>query len=296
MTRAFSNILIGLAIASQTLASDLQQRFNHEQRLVERGSPASEADLNKVRGLEVLLVNGFMVDRVGKKPFEDFKRALDRDWDLRAVESVQPASSKSISDNADLLVADLESRSSRGPLLIVGHSKGAAEALVAMLKKPELLNRDIKVVLLQGALRGAKLASLSDSFCSSNEALGLCDVLPFTGEGLESLKRANQTALVERLKPKDGNTRALIQSKVFTIASFAKNANGMASMFQASHLYLGREGRNDAVLNTVDGEWTDLATPLGVLEANHVEFTGGEGQNQTRTRALVSLILKSLNR
>jgi hypothetical protein len=77
-------------------------------------------------------------------------------------------SSVSIPDNADKLFVDLQKiyAQLKKPIVLIGHSKGGAECLYAVLKYPELLLSNIidRVVIIQGAIGGSPLA---DNVCDN---------------------------------------------------------------------------------------------------------------------------------
>jgi len=80
-----------------------------------------------------------------------------------------------VADNADILYSEFIKiyNETQKPLVIIAHSKGAAEAILALLKYPELVRGKIVELLISinGALGGSYIASIvngDDSILGEN--------------------------------------------------------------------------------------------------------------------------------
>src|SRR5262245_66161805 len=88
--------------------------------------------------------------------FEDNIDSFYRDFDQLEVRRFFPSSDQTMKENAPLVAAWLRQTwedFGKRPLLLMPHSKGAAEVLLAVLRDPTLISRGIidKIILVQPA-------------------------------------------------------------------------------------------------------------------------------------------------
>lgn len=219
---------------------------------------ASTGDV-QLEGRHVVFISGFLNELIPGY-FEDNAavcRQLGAETSL-----IAPSSDGGFDRDVGLIERELAFR--RGvPVVLFGHSKGGAAALLTVMRHPELvLSGQVEaVIVVQGAVGGSPLA----------EALRL---LPL--KGLKDLAPARARALFAeassgldaRLTPEE---RARFFSHVFYVRS-ARDSRPVAAELSLTELALRGQGPNDGLLNQADmrlGEGVDL----GVLDSDHASLT-----------------------
>ena len=177
------------------------------------------------------------------------------------------------------------------PLMIIGHSKGAPEALLASLQSPQSIQQKIAtIVCIQGSFGGSPIADLAlgdDSATSSpNYRLvariarrltsWLNRVERFYGksvrDGVDSIKTKEARAFWTQFINDSQNENILTENKVLVLQTY-KHYRRLNPFFFLSGQYL----------NAITGEQTDGAIPLSsqrppipgirptVLELDHLD-------------------------
>jgi pimeloyl-ACP methyl ester carboxylesterase len=242
-----------------------------------RNAPlALEADspLASIKDRHFLFVGGFLNEGIPGY-FTDNMRVTHDELGAE-VSTLFPSSSTSVSEDADAIRAAVieRSRTSQKPVVLVGHSKGGAGALVAVLRYPELVLEGTvdRVICIQAAVLGSPVA---DSIVES----GPIKVLPFHWRGLESLSTRRSRTLVlnedararEKLTPEE---TAWFFGRIFFVRAWERSGS-VALELALTHEYLKEfgSGRNDGLLLEEDMKLDGDGVDLGEVEGDHAALT-----------------------
>jgi hypothetical protein len=201
-------VLSVLALACLQIFS-LTDLFRHESILP--AATLSEEYLVKLRGRHVIFVDG-LLNEAAHLVGNYFCDNISEVKELGIGHShIGYLSSYSVPKNSDTLVSDIQEIYVREklPIILVGHSKGGAECLYAILKNPYLLQSGIidRVVLINPAVGGSPLAENV-----SKNILGRC-FSKYLGAGLRSIQPENSRKMF---------SEALLYFKEFLISKSEK--------------------------------------------------------------------------
>jgi hypothetical protein len=210
---------------------------------------------------EVVFVGGFLNEALPTY-FEDNVRTVRREIGASSARVLRPRSALAISQDAEDLAAELREihRATGRRIVAVGHSKGGAGAVLAVILHPELLDEAVtQVVGVQAAVGGTPIAD------------GAADLFGWALPGIESLRtdvaRETFAAALGRLSPEQ-------REKVSARVAFARGeaAPGqMALQLRPFGHYLQRHGLNDGMVTADDQRIAGFGTDLGVIPgADHV--------------------------
>ena len=251
-------------------------------------SCVSELTLEIMKDRHVIFVPGFL-NEFARGPIEYFKSnrvALRRDLDGQFTLFSSP-SWQSIHQNSETLHRRLLAiyKKSKKPVILFGHSKGAAETLYLVLRHPELILDGIvdRVVLIQAALGGSPLAY------AVNSRYVVRAVYSLLGGGFKSmhphytkkeflkasvyfmnflLGRYSESKMIEVQK--------MISDRIFYVRSYSPTANlNFGAQFITRYLTMDLlyYGKNDGILLT-HKQWLPwIGQDLGVLETDHTALT-----------------------
>ncbi len=195
---------------------------------------------------------------------------------------ISPSSRRSIPENAETLTLEIQRIYSQVqvPLILVGHSKGAAEALYALLKYPELMtaNQVDRAVLINSAIGGSPLTQdLVGGF------FGNCLQI-FLNSSIHSLSPAkaheNFKNIYESFHFKIQETAFQdISRRIFYIRSFYSPGESLSMGIQTVLFFfkqpLNHKNQHDGLLLVTD-QMLNLSPPfgidLGVLKSDHIEL------------------------
>ncbi|OFZ05527.1 MAG: hypothetical protein A2X97_11690 [Bdellovibrionales bacterium GWA1_52_35] len=228
----------------------------------------------ELRTKKIVFVAG-VLNEVARSNFNDSRRVLKKQYGVQDSTVIFPKSFISISDNSEALYKQflwLHFVSGK-PLVILAHSKGAAETVLALLRHPDLLRDGVveKVYALQGALNGSYIADVINgkgnwkywSTFVSTRMPGLLNL------GTENARKVIGGAIAEA----SAEERAVINGRLFFIRSVE---NPWQSIFYmvGTNLYLTKNyGENDGVLLSQDQLLPELGTDLGVVhDIDHTDF------------------------
>lgn len=245
-------------------------------------SPASAQDLGR---LEFVGVGGYNSHRI-RGYFETTLERL-RERGAGGAQAIFPQASLGIEQGADFIAAkatEIHARTGRR-LVIVAHSKGGIEALVAAVKHPRLLAFVEKFILVQAAARGSRLADFVLRFDPGAiaAALGAMRSGPIpdyfnddlSRTGLQSMATARTEELLRRLSGRA--TRETLEQAsaniVYVTSASTEPPDGFPSFSR-----LLNPMPNDHVIPIVDqsldrlGEVDPFGVVAGNLSANHYEL------------------------
>src|SRR5262245_58862459 len=128
------NVILGadtsvLLFASVSARADLAAKFAEELALDPDKTPITREVREKVQAMPIVMIAGMLNESVPEY-FEDNVDSLYRDFDQQQVRRFYPSSGKTMKENAPLVAAWIHQSwedYGRKPLMIVSHSKGAAE-------------------------------------------------------------------------------------------------------------------------------------------------------------------------
>lgn len=284
----YAVLSVALLYSSSGRGSTLQDRLQQELASVNlnpaMGAPAvpalSPSLISEVGRHTVVFVEGFLNESHQGMPWDDAKtnfsvnmETLSSDFQTPDFIKIAPPSMQAVSDNADWLIDQLNSvyaTHHQHPLLIIAHSKGAAETLLAALRHPDLLVNGMieRIVLVQGAIGGSPLAELA----SETRFLGLSN-----WAGLRSLRPAAIRALFETERERFTQmetpaTQILVNRHVYYVRSSQRPPEVVRRLVPGNY-YLSRvAGDNDGAIVTADEQLQGIGQDLGVLDADHADL------------------------
>lgn len=244
------------------------------------------------RALHFLFVGGFLNETIPGYFVDNM--AVVRDELGAEVSTLFPPSAGSLDVDAAMIRDEVGriSDSTKRAVVLVGHSKGGAGVVLAVLRYPELITsgRVERVISIQGALHGSPLAD------------GLVASLPMplvhqAFQGLSTLTRVKAEAAF-RASPMRDDLRDWYQDHVFYVRS-AETTGQVSTELALSHAFVARygSGRNDGLLLEEDMRLEGVGTDLGVLRGDHaalvVSSPLSNGTSATRkafTRALLEQV------
>ena len=212
-------------------------------------------------------------------------------------------SSYTVPKNADTLLVELHKIYARvkKPIILIGHSKGGAEALYVVLKYPELMLADLveRVVLLHPAVGGSPLA---DDVCNNMGGrsfttylgAGLISIQPETArrtfsEALASFRQILQsmpqnaasttaaTAITDPIALSEDSFKKL-SDRVFYVRGASPHAKvtwGVKFVIYFCNKPLNPAIPNDGLLHVNDQMLSDFGVDLGILQADHIDLVIG---------------------
>jgi hypothetical protein len=297
-----------LAFACLQLFS-LTDLFRHETILPAATLP--EEYLVKLRGRHVIFVDG-LLNEAAHLVGNYFCDNISEIKELGISHShIGYLSSYSVPKNADTLVGDIHETYVRVklPIILVGHSKGGAECLYAILKNPHLLQSGIidRVVLINPAVGGSPLA---DNV--SKNILARC-FSKYLGAGLRSIQPENSRKIFSEaleffkqfLKSKSEKyptSSSTSTSSSSTSTSSVTRSTGNYSFKNLSDRVFYIRGAaaadtlcwgvrfviffcrqpldasvpNDGLLHVEDQMLQGFGVDLGILDSDHIDLVVGE--------------------
>jgi hypothetical protein len=297
-----------LAFACLQLFS-LRDLFRHETILPAATLP--EEYLVKLRGRHVIFVDG-LLNEAAHLVGNYFCDNISEIKELGISHShIGYLSSYSVPKNADTLVGDIHETYVRVklPIILVGHSKGGAECLYAILKNPHLLQSGIidRVVLINPAVGGSPLA---DNV--SKNILARC-FSKYLGAGLRSIQPENSRKIFSEaleffkqfLKSKSEKyptSSSTSTSSSSTSTSSVTRSTGNYSFKNLSDRVFYIRGAaaadtlcwgvrfviffcrqpldasvpNDGLLHVEDQMLQGFGVDLGILDSDHIDLVVGE--------------------
>ncbi len=159
-------VLISNLLISNVASAELAQRWSE----LQNGRSKLEVRAAELQKYDFVLVKGFLPGIVSHY-FEDFENVLTFDFSVSSLVAISPQSDNSISANSELIYKYLLRRYelNHKTQIVIGHSKGAAEVMLAVVAHPDLITKRIveKVVSIQGSIGGSPLAVQADTICGS---------------------------------------------------------------------------------------------------------------------------------
>jgi pimeloyl-ACP methyl ester carboxylesterase len=261
------------------------------------------------RAYRYVFIAGFLNEGIQPGYFNQNRLALlDVGVNADAIDIVFPGSGRGIEENAAVLLSTLAVLAAKGPqkLVLIGHSKGAAETLAFIVAAPVFVREHVQAVfMVQGAFGGSGVADFvrgtgqqldgrmprfqREAFRLAAKAGMLLDGQ--LDAGFDSLSRQRATALWDRLLPADqgtGESRlpAGLGNRIFFVRS-QRSPDKVCPLLSLTARYLATYyGPNDGLL-VISDQWIPGAGQLlADLDADHSDLTvsGPVSSRPARTR------------
>jgi hypothetical protein len=279
-TRTYARLLLVAAFSLPLAAlADLPAKFAEELALDPDQVPIAATVQASVGMTPVVMIAGIL-NETAPDYFLDSVDSLSKDFSQTNVLRLFPSSFKTIEDNAKIVAEQVRKAwedFGKKPILVIAHSKGAAEILLATLHDPSLIRDGIidRLVLIQPALGGSYIADM----LLDDEAGDWPAAKPFNWlfkhwGGLWSLTTAqDRMRFSDALAATSDADRALISPRVFYVRAF-QDAKKVSPELQLMHLFVqAHYGDNDGVLMPGDEVLPNFGNDLGIVDSDHFGLT-----------------------
>jgi pimeloyl-ACP methyl ester carboxylesterase len=249
----------------------------------------SDAELSSLRNFHYVFVKGFLNESVPGY-FSDSIEYLKRHKIEDASITLIGGSSKNTTEvgAADLLATlkQLAVKTTR-PLVVIAHSKGAAEALAVALAHPQFASAKLKALfLIQGAIGGSYVADyVHREGITPDQSMGLlhyykfltlrstASVLnPLVGPGLLALTTAKSKSLFHGLLQAHSEATKLVGEQIFYITTH-QNTDSTTPALQCTAAYLNRYyGPSDGLVLEKDASLPEVGSVLLSTEGDHSDL------------------------
>jgi pimeloyl-ACP methyl ester carboxylesterase len=250
-----------------------------------------------------LFVDG-MFSEFNDSNYQGIISAIDAADEATDISVWRPSSFTTLEVNAEKLLSVESFANPKKELILVGHSRGAAEILLALLQSEDaVLDNIAQAVLFQGAYYGSPLAEGSvrkfEKWCESRlgfKMKGLCDDSTSFLVGIRGLNPKYVTGVFAKaIQEASEERKDLLKEKVsFVRASTSfKNAS---YPFKALYLYNKRKTgeANDGILTTSEQMIEGLGYDFGVYESDHIGLTGEKSKRVPPPSDFFAYVLKRL--
>jgi triacylglycerol esterase/lipase EstA (alpha/beta hydrolase family) len=237
--------------------------------------------------------------------------------------SIGYLSSYTVPKNADTLLIELHRIYARvkKPIILIGHSKGGAEALYVVLKYPELMLSDLvdRVVLIHPAVGGSPLA---DDVCNNIGGrsftkylgAGLISIQPSTARRLFSEALSSFREILKSMPQNAASTTASsaitdpvalsedsykkLSDRVFYVRGASPHSGitwGVKFVIYFCNKPLNPAIPNDGLLHIEDQMLADFGVDLGILQADHIDLVIGTISSSLSSFLLLSFCSQLFN-
>ena len=245
------------------------------------------ATVQAARAYRYVFIAGFLNEGFQSGYFSQNRQALlDAGVKAGAIEVLFPKSGNTVAQNVEVLSRSLPALAAKGPqkLVLIGHSKGAVEALAFAVGAPDFLRDHVqRIFLVQGAFGGSGIADyitgtghpLDDRMAPVPRVLfalaaGWGELLDSRIDGgFQSLSRVRAAELWKRLPRLPDE----LTERVFFIRS-QRDPDKVCPLLWLTAKYLATYyGPNDGLL-VISDQWVPGAGQLlGDLDADHSGLT-----------------------
>ena len=310
---------VGVALlAGAPVATDRSPASNFEGWFASarvRGLEIPAATLERAKGYRFVFVGGFRNERMPGYFSQNMGelRALGIARDR--IETISPSSSKIWEENAKAVRAEFEQVAAKGPerLVIVGHSRGACDALAFALENPEFVRDRVEAIyLIQGPFGGSGVAEyvlgrgtptdrrmwFGQRFMANLMSRAARITAGRSGLGaLEGMTREVSRAFWQDAIRRHADALATVGPRVYFIRSQIHPSQQRIfrrTIAWYQKLYLGP---GDGMVELVDQALPGIGKILGTLEAGHADLTHrfpASGAPAQFRRALTRSLLMAL--
>jgi len=284
------------------------------ERQVAAADPLPQDVLAAARRYRYVFVAGFLNEAFRSGYFNENRDALlAAGVGADAIHVVFPRSADAVAETAGHLRQQIPALAGAGPqkLILIGHSKGAAELLAFALGNAAFVRARIEAIfLVQGAIGGSGVADyITDAGHPLDDEMPAAARVAFAvaarggklldgqlDRGFQSLTHRQAAALWARLVPRQSPS-----DRIFYVRGHRKPAE-VSKILSLTATYLSTYyGDNDGLVEVEDQWIPGLGRVLATLEADHMALTvarpvSGDGPAVRRafTRALLMQLAGAL--
>jgi pimeloyl-ACP methyl ester carboxylesterase len=273
----------------------------------------SEAKL-AARRYRYVFVAGFLNERMSGYFGQNAKALRARGVPRRAIHFIYPSSHKSVAENAETVRSQILEIATQGPerLVVIGHSRGACDALAFALENPEFVADHIQAMfLVQGPFGGTGVADYMEGEGPPidtqlpwrhrvvAQALGRMEAfLLDRGKhgGLKALTQRSSDEYWKRAMAEHQAAIPIVSPRTFYVTT--RTGPSQLQIFQqAIAWYLSYLGPNDGMVALEDQTVPGLGTVVAVLDAGHTDLTNRfpmARPNPRLRRALIDAIVMAV--
>jgi pimeloyl-ACP methyl ester carboxylesterase len=232
-----------------------------------------------------------------------------------AIHFIEPSSRETVADNAESVRTKIKAIAAMGPekLVLIGHSRGACDALVFALESPEFVTKRVEAMfLVQGPFGGTALADYAVGEGSvmdrrmppvariAGQTIGRIESRTLKQDKhavVASMTRRASSDFWDDLLETNAEAIPVVAPRTFYVTSRTRPARH--PLFQrVTASYLGTYyGPNDGVIALEDQSLSGLGTVLAVLDVGHTDLTHrfpSARPNQRLRRALIDAIIMAV--
>ena len=237
-----------------------------------------------------VFVGGFLGEDSGGYFAQNVEALRDLGVPEDSIRIVQPSSAESLAGNRDAVSAAIhEVAVIDGPLVLIGHSRGACDALAFALEEPEFVrDRVAAIFLVQGPFGGTGVVdyvygegeAMDRRIPARARLMGGLIAARFRsqaeagpGAGLEGLGRdASKTYWEDALADHEDAVR-IIDPKVYYITARVAPARQRFFRKPPARYLTAYYGPNDGFVAVEDQSLPGLGRSLGILDVGHTDLT-----------------------
>jgi pimeloyl-ACP methyl ester carboxylesterase len=237
-----------------------------------------------------VFVGGFHSERFSGYFAQNAKELRKRGVPRRAIHYIYPSSRETVADNARAFRKEIREIAREGPekLVVIGHSRGACDALAFALANPEFVEDRVEALfLVQGAFGGTGAADYFsgdgppiDKRMPWRQRLVAHLLARFEGylldhgkhDGLAGLTTSESKAFWEWQLHEHRAAIPIVSSRTFYVTT--RTDPERLRLFQkAIASYLAYVGPNDGIIALEGQSLPDVGTVVAVLDAGHTDLT-----------------------
>ncbi len=274
-----------------------------------------EAVLQRAGGYRYVFICGLFHERMPGYFAQNVKELRARGVPRTAIHLIKPDSQLTVEENLESVRAELRAIAAEGPepLVVIGHSRGACDALAFALQNPKFVQKRIRALfLLQGPFGGTGLADyvagagepmdgrMPTGYRLMGRALGNLKSR-FLDDGrhgaITALNRRDSERFWKEMMEAHSAAVPIVASRTFYVTCRTRTSR-QPVLQRITGSYLGTYyGPNDGLVALEDQSLPEFGTVLAVLDAGHSDLTRRfpAARAQPRLRnALVDAILMAV--
>jgi pimeloyl-ACP methyl ester carboxylesterase len=243
------------------------------------------------RRFRYVFICGLFNDQMSGYFAQNVQELRARGVPQQSIHLVRPDSRRTVAGNCESVRSELQTIATRGPeqLVLIGHSRGACDALAFALRNPEFVKQHIRALfLIQGPFGGTAVAdfvagegqSIDRRMPAGYRLMGRVigglepQVLEDdTHQAIASLNRKDSESFWKEAILTHSAAIPVVGPKTFYVTSRTKPSHH--PIFQrVTGWYLGTYyGPNDGLVTLEDQSLQGLGTVLAVLDVGHTDLT-----------------------
>ncbi len=250
-----------------------------------------EPVLHSARGFRYVFICGLFNEKIPGYFAQNVKELRSRGIPRSSIHLIKPDSQQTIDENARAVRTELQSIAEQGPerLVLIGHSRGACDALVFAMQNPKFFEQHVHAMfLIQGPFGGTPVADyvagegaamdrrMPTGYRLMGQAIGRAEPYLFkqdTHVAIASLNRKDSESFWKEILKSQSEAVPIVAPRTFYVTS--QTSPSHHPLFQrVTGWYLGTYyGLNDGMVALEDQSLPGLGTVLAVLDAGHTDFT-----------------------